>query len=74
MAGLDNMAPAAVLRFLVDSSQGLLPMVNPLVDEMTPWKVYSLGRSITLDWLVTSIREASSNELKTTARVFPSRI
>lgn len=49
-------------------------MVKPWVDEMTPWKVYSFGRSMTADWCPSIIFLQSSKLLTTTARVLPRRI
>lgn len=69
-----NVVDAALRLLRQLSSHGELPMVNPCVDEMSPWKVYNLGRSISPWEFETRIFLQSSKELTTTARVFPSRI
>jgi hypothetical protein len=63
---------AALRLFRQLSSHGELPIVNPCVDEMRPWNVYNLGRSINPCEFETNIFLQSSNELMTTARVLPS--
>lgn len=56
------------------SSQGEDPIVNPWVEDITPWKVYNFGRSTTADCRPISIFLQSSKLLTTTALVFPSLI
>ena len=65
---------AAFRLFRQLSSHGELPIVKPCVDEMTPWKVYSFGRSIKPCEFDTNIFLQSSKELTITARVLPSLI
>jgi hypothetical protein len=58
IAGFASAVAAALRRFLQLSSKGELPIVNPeiqqkirdtlpCVDEIKPWKVYRVGRSMT---------------------------
>jgi hypothetical protein len=57
---------AALRRFLHDSSQGEVPMVKPWEEETTLWKVWSMGREMSADWLVIQRWRTESKELAKT--------
>ena len=57
---------AALRRRLHDSSQGEVPMVKFAESETTVWKVCSLGREISADWLVIQMCRTESKVLAKT--------